>query len=61
MPLRQYFGLAGIVLALAGIALELRWLVWAAIGVLAASVAFRLVESARVRRASEAGEEGGPT
>lgn len=56
MALRQYLGLAGILLALAGVALESHPLVWAAMGVLGLSIALKLVQSFRRRRA-EAGME----
>jgi hypothetical protein len=65
MVLRQYLGLAGILLALAGVALESHPLVWGAIGVRGLSLALKFVQSVRRRRA-EAGMEtpgddaGGP-
>jgi hypothetical protein len=41
--LKQVFGLAGILVALAGIALESRGLVWVAMGLLAVSLLFRII------------------
>ena len=55
MALRQYLGLAGILLALAGVALESHPLVWVAMGVLGLSIALKLVQSAR--RRGDAGTE----
>lgn len=47
MGIRQYLGLAGILLALAGMALENRYLIWAAMAVLALSILLRVVRSLR--------------
>ena len=58
MALRQYLGLAGILLALAGVALESHTLVWVAMGVLGLSIALRLVQSVH-RRREDAGSESG--
>ncbi|MBS1241644.1 MAG: hypothetical protein H6R40_1071 [Gemmatimonadetes bacterium] len=51
MEVRQYLGLAGIVLALAGVALESRYVVWAAIGLLGTSVLLKVLQAVRRRRA----------
>jgi heme exporter protein D len=48
--IRQYLGLAGILLALAGMALENRYLIWAAMAVLALSILLRVLRSIHQRR-----------
>jgi len=55
--LKQAFGLVGLLVAIAGIALESRLVVWVAIGVLAASAIIRLVLAVRTRRAESEAEE----
>jgi len=55
--LRQALGLVGLLVAIAGIALESRLVVWVAIGVLAASAIIRLVLAVRTRRAESEAEE----
>jgi len=60
--LRQALGLVGLLVAIVGIALESRLVVWVAIGILAASVLQRAVTSIRARRARDDApdaEEGG--
>ena len=59
MALRQYLGLAGILLALAGVALESHLLVWVAMGVLGLSIALKLVQSARRSRGGAGTENAG--
>ena len=65
MEVRQYLGLAGIVLALAGVALESRYVVWAAIGLLGTSVLLKVLQAVRRRRAEndngEARDDAGTT
>lgn len=43
MPLRQYVGLLGVLLALAGIALDSRLVVWVAAAVLGAATLLRVL------------------
>ena len=47
---RQVVGLAGMALALLGIALGSRMVIWVAIGVLAVAVVWRLVARKRAQR-----------
>lgn len=47
---RQLVGVLGIVIAVAGIAMNSRVLIWVAIGVLLAAVLWRLVASWRARK-----------
>jgi hypothetical protein len=49
--LRLALGLVGLLMAIAGIALESRLVVWVAIGVLAVSAVIRVVGAVRARRA----------
>lgn len=56
-PLKQVFGLAGILVALAGIALESRELVWVAMALLAVSLLFRVI--ARFRNSGGSETSGG--
>jgi len=51
--LKQVLGILGLTAALAGIALENRWLVWLAIGLLGASIVLRMMLSSRARRNEE--------
>ncbi len=51
---KQYLGLLGILVAVAGVALESRWVVWGAVGMLAASVVIRLIAGRRRHPADDA-------
>ena len=51
--IKQAVGILGLLVAVAGIALDYRWLVWVAIGLLGLSVILRMVISARARRSEE--------
>ena len=55
---KQALGLLGLIVALAGIALNNRILIWVAIGLLGASIVARMILASRARRAGqdEAGE-----
>lgn len=57
--LKLVLGLAGLLAALAGIALETPAVVWAAIGLLGASAMIRAVIAIRARRAERNAEESG--
>jgi cytidylate kinase len=60
--LKQALGLVGLLVAIAGVALESRLVVWVAIGILAVSVLIRAVVSIRSRRGREdapGADEGG--
>lgn len=48
--LKQAFGILGLIAALAGIALQNRWLVWIAIGLLGASIVLRMIMSASAQK-----------
>ena len=50
---RQYLGLLGIVLAVFGLANDWSWLIWTAVGVLAASLVWRLLASRGAFRKAE--------
>ena len=50
---RQYLGLLGIVLAVFGLANDWGWLIWTAVGVLAASMVWRLLASRGAFRKDE--------
>lgn len=52
---RQALALAGMLLAVLGLAYDLRVVVWLATALLAASVAWRLIES---RRRNDPGQDG---
>jgi membrane protein implicated in regulation of membrane protease activity len=54
---RQLVGVAGILIAVVGIAVDSRMLVWIAIGVLLVAVLWRLVASRRARRNAEMEED----
>jgi membrane protein implicated in regulation of membrane protease activity len=56
---RQALALAGMLLAVLGLAYELRLVVWLATALLAASVAWRLIESRRRNGAGQDGENRG--
>ena len=61
MGIRQYLGLGGILLALAGLALENRYLIWVAMAVLALSILLRVLGSTRRGRTETGAEpDGGP-
>ena len=47
--LKQVFGIAGMLVALAGFALKSRPLIWAAIGLLGLSILFRILARASQR------------
>jgi hypothetical protein len=47
---KQVLGILGLIAALAGIALQNRWLVWLAIGLLGASIVLRMIISASARK-----------
>jgi len=51
---RQLLGILGIAIALVGIALDSRWIIWGAIVVLAMAFAWRLIASRRARQNAEA-------
>lgn len=51
--LKLVLGLLGLMAALAGIALQNRWLVWAAIGLLGTSMVIRMILAAKSRRNEE--------
>jgi hypothetical protein len=55
--LKQVFGLAGFLVTLAGIALESRGLVWAAMGLLAVSLLLRII--VRFRNSGRSDTTGG--
>lgn len=59
IPVRQVLGTLGLLVAVAGVATGSRLVVWIAIVVLGASVALRVVDRVRRRRAEEA-EESAP-
>jgi hypothetical protein len=42
---KQVLGILGLIAALAGIALQSRWMIWVAIGLLGASIVLRLIIS----------------
>lgn len=48
--LKQVLGVLGLMVALAGVALGYRWLVWIAIALLGCSLVARVVHKARSRR-----------
>lgn len=52
---RQWLGMAGILIAVVGIALDSRLIVWIAIGVLLVAVVWRLAASWSARRKAEDG------
>lgn len=56
---RHALGLIGMLLAVAGLALDSSYLVWAAIGVLGVSFVLRLVAAKRRRDAAVDGEDSG--
>lgn len=51
---RQWLGVLGIAIALVGIALGARWIIWAAIVVLACAFFWRLIATRRARQNAEA-------
>ncbi len=51
--LKQVLGILGLMAAMAGIALQHRWLVWTAIGLLGASMVIRMILGAKARRDEE--------
>lgn len=51
---RQLLGILGIAIALVGIALESRWIVWGAVAVLGVAFLWRLMASRRARQNAEA-------
>ncbi|HET7601712.1 MAG TPA: hypothetical protein VFK36_01760 [Gemmatimonadales bacterium] len=50
---RQWLGVLGIAIALVGIALDTRWIIWVAIVVLAAAFFWRLIAKRRARQNAE--------
>ena len=58
--LKQTLGLAGLLVALVGIALDRRWVIWIAIGLLAASLAVRLLLRRQERSAAATASGEGP-
>ena len=50
---RQLLGILGIAIALVGIALDARWIIWAAIVVLAGAFFWRLIVTRRARQNAE--------
>jgi len=51
--LKQAFGILGLLVAVAGVALGYQWMVWIAIGLLGLSIVFRMIAAAKARRAEE--------
>ena len=52
MAVRAALGAVGLVVGVTGIALEQRWLVWVAVGLLGTAVIIRLIERRRRRAAA---------
>lgn len=50
---KPVLGVLGLIAALVGIALQSRWMVWAAIGLLGASIAVRAILSSKSQRDPE--------
>ena len=50
IPFRQVLGAVGVLLAVLGVGLENRWVVWAAIAMLAASMVFRVLTNRKTKR-----------
>lgn len=50
---KQVLGILGLMVAIAGIALGYRWLVWVAIGLLGASIVLRMAIAAKARRSEK--------
>lgn len=50
IPFRQALGVVGVLLAVLGVGLENRWVVWAAVAILGASIVLRLVSNRKAKR-----------
>jgi hypothetical protein len=50
---KQLLGVLGLLVAVAGVALGYRWMVWVAIGLLGASIVLRMIVAAKARRSEE--------
>ena len=60
IQLKQAFGVLGLIVALAGIALSNQTLVWVAIGLLGVSIVLRLLIAQRAREAERGAQEDQP-